>query len=105
MNKGATYWQKHVAAISKEGISTSAYAKRHGIAVKRLYYWQRKEALAPAGAIQPGTFVALRVEPSVRAPVLASCTVVLTSGLRLEMAALPPPEWLAALSRATQGAH
>lgn len=104
MNKGAVCWQRHVAAIRREGISTSAYAKRHRIAVKRLYYWQRKAAAATAGGIQPGTFVALRVEPSIKAPALASCTVVLATGVRLEMCTLPSPEWLAALSRATQGA-
>ena len=103
MNNGAAYWQNHVEAIIREGISTSAYAKRHGLAVKRLYYWQRKAAAA--GAIQPGTFVALRVETSIKESARASCTVVLASGVRLEMDNIPSPEWLAALDCATQGTH
>ena len=105
MNKGAAFWLGHVAAIRREGISTNAYAKRHGIAVKRLYYWQRKAAAASTGAIEPNTFVALRVGSPVGVPAPANCAVVLASGVRLEMTSLPTPEWFAALGRATQGAH
>jgi hypothetical protein len=105
MHKGSVFWLGHVAAIRREGISTSAYAKRQGIAVKRLYYWQRKAAAASTGAIEPNPFVALRIGTPVGAPAPANCTVVLASGVRLEMGNLPSPEWLAALDRATQGAH
>jgi hypothetical protein len=106
MNKGTAFWMGHVAAIRREGISTNAYAKRHGIAVKRLYYWQRKAAIAvSAGSIQPGAFVALRVESPVGALAPNNCTLLLASGVRLEMGNLPSPEWLAALDRAMQGAH
>ena len=105
MNKGSAFWLGHVAAIRREGISTNAYAKRHGIAVKRLYYWQRKAAAASVGAIQASAFVALRVGSAVGVPVPVNCTVVLVSGVRLEMATPPSPEWLAALDHATQGAH
>lgn len=104
MNKGSAFWLGHVAAIRREGASTNAYAKRHGIAVKRLYYWQRKAAVAAStGVIEPSPIVAVRVESPVGVPVSANCTVVLASGVRMETATLPPPEWLAALGRATQG--
>lgn len=33
----------------------------------------------------------------------AGCTLMLGAGMRLEMATLPTPEWLAALGRAAQG--
>jgi transposase-like protein len=107
MKEGLAFWMEHVAAIKREGISASAYAKRHGVAVTRLYYWQRKlrAAAVPAEAIQPRAFVALRVGHAVGARVPANCTLVLESGMRLEMMALPTPEWLAALGRATQGVH
>ena len=63
MKKGLAFWSEHVAAIKQEGISTSAYAKRHDIALKSLYYWQRKVRLAaaPGKPIVPKTFVALRI--------------------------------------------
>jgi hypothetical protein len=104
MNKGSAFWMGHVEAIRREGISTNAYANRHGIAVKRLYYWQRKTAsvAASSGADLSGAFVALRVAPLAKATASANCTLVLVSGVRLEMAALPAPEWLAALGRASQ---
>lgn len=106
MKKGSAFWMDHVAAIKQEGISTSAYAKRHGIAVKRLYYWQRKAAVAIAArAIKPRPFIALRVAPEVGGQTRAHCTLVLASGVRLEMTALPAPEWLAALGRTVQGSH
>jgi hypothetical protein len=105
MNKGSAFWMGHVEAIRREGISTNAYANRHGIAVKRLYYWQRKTAsvaAASSGAELSGAFVALRVAPLAKAVASANCTLVLVSGVRLEMAALPTPEWLAALGHASQ---
>jgi len=40
--KGSAFWLEHVAAINRQLISTNAYAEQHGLAVKRLYYWQRK---------------------------------------------------------------
>ena len=103
------FWLAHVAAIKQEGISTAAYAKRHGLAAKSLYYWQRKLRIAtPATsrASNGSAFVALRVAESavVRQP-HAVCTLMLASGLRLEMTTLPATEWLAALGRAVQGAH
>lgn len=107
MKKTTEFWLEHVAAIKQEGISTNAYARRHGIAVKRLYYWQRKMKAAslPLQARPPNAFVALRVAESAIVKRSAHCTLLLGAGLRLEMDALPAPEWLAALSRATTGAH
>jgi transposase-like protein len=102
-------WLAHVAAIRQEGISTAAYAKRHGLAAKSLYNWQRKLRIAtPATsrASNGSTFIALRVaEPVVAPQPHAMCTLMLAPGLRLEMAALPATQWLAALARALQGAH
>ncbi len=62
MNQDLAFWSKHMAAIKQEGISTSAYAKRHGLAAKSLYYWQRKarRAAAPTKVVGPKAFVALR---------------------------------------------
>ncbi len=107
MPKGEAYWQSHVAAIKQEGLSASAYAKLHGLAVNRLYYWQRKVAeVASVGTAKQAalSFIALRVESAVGIPA-TNCTLILPSGLRLEMSSLPAPAWLAALSQASRGAH
>ena len=36
---GQAWWQSHLDAIVREGIDTTAYAKREGLAVSNLYYW------------------------------------------------------------------
>ena len=103
----SAFWAAHLEAIRQEATSKTAYAKRHGISVKRLYYWQRKLKTPPANGVaasQPKTFVSLRVAEQVpNCP--TSCTLVLGSGMRLEMSALPAPTWLAALVKSAQGAH
>jgi transposase-like protein len=107
MKMGTEYWVAHVAAAKLEEISGSAYAKRHGISVAALYYWQRKLKATPeiGDPGQMNKFVALRVADAVVARRSPSCTLVMPSGMRLEMLALPAPDWLAALGRAAQGAR
>ena len=102
MKMGAEFWVAHVAAVRLEAIPASEYARRHGLSVAALYYWQRKLKLnIEAGkAGQDSKFVALRVADQRPCP----CTLVLPSGLHLEMSALPAPEWLAALGCALPGA-
>lgn len=107
MKKELAMWMAHIEAIKREGVSTGSYAKQHNIPVKRLYYWQRKARLATgatsAAAVQSNAFVAVRVaEPA--ATVATGCVLVLASGMRLEMPALPAPAWLAAFARSAQGA-
>jgi transposase-like protein len=100
---GTEFWVAHVDAAKLEAVSASEYARRHGLSVAALYYWQRK-LKSNAGASEAGQeskFVALRVADQRPSP----CTLVLPSGLHLEMSALPAPEWLAALGRALPGAR
>jgi hypothetical protein len=54
---------------------------------------------------QPDTFVALRIAEPVIGQHSINCTLVLQSGMRLEMSGLPAPTWLAALGCALQGAR
>lgn len=103
MKMGTEFWMAHVAAVKLEAISASAYARQHGLSVAALYYWQRKlkSKAEVSGAGQESKFVALHV--AAQRPCL--CTLVLPSGLHLEMSALPTPEWLAALGHALPGAR
>lgn len=100
---GEEFWAAHVAAAKLEAIPASEYARRHGLSVTALYYWQRKlkSSTGAGGAGRGGKFVALRV--AAQRPNL--CTLVMPSGLLLEMSAFPSPEWLAALGRALPGAR
>lgn len=113
MKNGRIYWAGHVAAIKSQGVTTSAYARQHGISLSALYYWQRKLELemAPhsmvlAVAKPQSKFVALRVSDAL-AQIGPSwgCALVLGGGMRLEMLALPDPQWLVAVGRANQGVH
>jgi transposase-like protein len=102
--RNAEFWKAHVATIKREGVSTAAYAKRHDLSVKSLYGWQHKLNAAPAIAHLPSSFVSLRIADSAASQLDGGCTLFL-GGLRLEMAALPPPAWLAELGRVIPGAR
>jgi transposase-like protein len=103
MKMGTEFWVAHVAAVKLEAISASEYARRHGLSVAALYYWQRK-LKSNAEVIEVGQeskFLALRVAD--QRPCL--CTLVLPSGLHLDMSALPATEWLVALECTFPGAR
>jgi transposase len=99
-------WAAHVAAMERDAVPTSVYAKRHGLALHRVYYWRRKlteDARAQSCSEERSpTFVAVRVAEPVATPQATSCTLVLGPGVRLELPAMPSAEWLAALGRAVQ---
>ena len=114
MKNGRNYWSEHVAAIKSQGVTASTYARRQGISVTALYYWQRKlqlemaaHSMALATAKPQSKFVALRVNDALEQMAQTSwgCTLVLGGGMRLEMSALPDPQWLVAVGRANQGVH
>jgi transposase-like protein len=109
MTAESAIWTAHVAAVKQGSISARAYAQQHDISLASLYYWKRKlkDASAnPEVAPMPvSKFVALRLPATTLAPRATSCTLILASGLRLEMPALPAPEWLAAVGRALQDAR
>lgn len=111
------YWSGHVAAVKTQAITAKAYAQRHGLVLSTLYYWQRRLKTtaampvnpAPLAATQrPSKFVSLHVKTpdnyAVR-PMTTNCTLVLGAGVRLEMSALPNPQWLAALAHCANGGH
>lgn len=111
MKNNRHYWSNHVAAIKTQGVTTSAYARRHGMSLASLYYWQRKlqsqsapHSVSVAAPKPQSKFVALRVNDAVPevAPPSWRCTLVLSGGMRLEMSALPDPHWLVAVGRANQ---
>lgn len=116
MKNARHYWSKHIGAIKSQGITTSAYAKRHDLALATLYYWQRRlRSTETIGAgvesthapRRPSKFIALTVGDPVREVVRSGtpCTLVLAGGMRLEMSTLPDPQWLAAVGRTAQGAY
>jgi hypothetical protein len=115
MKMSAKIWEQHVAAARQQKVSTKTYASQHGLSPSTLYYWQRilqatTNVRGVASQISPShhsdKFVSLRVADvhpvSTQRP--SHCALILAPGMRLEMSALPDPQWLAALGRAAQGA-
>ena len=108
MEGDTEFWTSHVEACHREGSAASVHARRHGLTLASLYYWRRKLQLAAAvndGGGPAGKFVALRVMDVAAGAPTGPCTLVLRSGLRLELAALPSPTWLLAFDQAHAGAR
>ena len=109
MEGDTEFWTSHVEACRREGTAASAYARQHGLTLASLYYWRRKLKLAAAvgdgGSTPSNKFVALRVIDAAAVAATSPCTLVLRSGLRLELAALPSPAWLLAIEQAQTGAR
>ena len=110
MEGDTEFWTSHVEACRRGGLAASVYARQHGLTLSSLYYWRRKVKLA--AAVSDGSargaaskFVALRVVDAAAGVVTAPCTLVMRSGLRLELVALPSPAWLLALDQANAGAR
>jgi len=92
-----------LAACSRSGETIGAFARRHGLAAKRLYWWRRR--LKSDTAVEDGdarlipvTVRAERVEP--RAATSGSVAVV-AGELRIEVgeAGAVSPAWIAELLR------
>lgn len=100
--KDEAWWRGHLEAIEREGIPTKAYAQREGLSVGQLYGWRKRikkrAGRAAAGSAGLSQFLAVQVESaSASTPVRSPCTLVTTSGVRLELPQLPSPQWLAEL--------
>lgn len=110
-------WQRHLERIEQEGIGTRQYARREGLAAASLYRWRSRlkaEAAQDAShVLTTGTtssrttsrFIALQLQHETAAtPPAARCTLELAAGVRLAMAQLPEPTWLARLVACMAGA-
>ena len=105
MEGDTEFWTSHIEACRREGVAASVYARQHGLTLASLYYWRRKLTRAAVTGADGAAkqFVALRVVDMAVGTATGTCTLVLRSGLCLELAALPPPAWLLALDQAHAG--
>lgn len=103
MDTRKTYWAAHLEAIRAEGIETATYARREGLKPQSLYCWRNRLKEEDAGpqrtvsAPATGQFIPVQLRGSEEA---VRCTLVIAPGVRLELAQLPAPEWLARLGAA-----
>ena len=105
MDKGKEFWRKHVEASGPKGARVAEYAQAHGLKLSTLRWWRSQLLRDEVAAVaRPDSrFVAVRVTPSV-APTAApeAVTVRIGGQVRLELACLPSPQWLAMLAQAAQ---
>ncbi|MDQ1818163.1 hypothetical protein RBA41_33180, partial [Massilia sp. CCM 9210] len=96
------FWREHVMAVERDGWVSSEYARAHDLSVTSLYYWRAKCRAMTAATGTRSKFVTVDVMPAQSAAPAGTC--VLTIGaVRMEIGALPAPDWLAALAIASQG--
>jgi hypothetical protein len=108
---GQAWWESHLNAIAREGITVKAYARREGLDESSLYYWRRRIRTQTQGPQQPvidrssvdapssRRFVSVAVNATHDATG-ARHVLILDSSLRLELSSLPNPQWLAQVSQA-----
>ena len=80
MEGNTEFWTSHVEACRREGSAASVYARRHGLTLASLYYWQRKLKLAASvndDGGPAGKFVALRVMDVAAGAPTGQCILVL----------------------------
>ena len=81
------------------GVSTSAYARREGLALGLLYLWRRKlsssDDLRKSQDDIPSGFVALRVTESLRS--IPKEWTLRLNGVELSFPDRPDPSWVAEL--------
>lgn len=106
--EGGKFWRaaearEALADCARSGETVAAFARRHGLSAKRLYWWRRR--LRKQRTVQSGETrlipLMLRPEPIEPPPTKVAVT---EGGLRVEVgdASAVSPAWIAALLRLTR---
>ena len=110
MSKAEAFWRAHVVASGRSGSRLASYAEEHGLKVSTLRWWRsrlRKEVLASTASTPTSSsssrFVAVSVMQAVE-PEPIGATVKIGERVRVELATMPSPHWLAQVARALQEA-
>lgn len=107
MEAREAYWQSHIEGLKKEGLSKTAYCKRHGLSVKSLYRWGRKlsgngiDKLITADKKNP--FVAIQLKDEKVLQSSPSYVIHVGIHMRIELPTLPSPLWLGELWQSLEG--
>ena len=109
--RGRDFWEQHVNALRLSGQTSKDYARDQELSMHALGYWRRKlhprlpkKSARDVAAPTVSKFVALKVaEPIATQPM--GVTVSLAGEVRLQMAELPPPAWLAEVIQAMRGSR
>ncbi len=100
MGKGVEFWKPHVAASGSGGAEVISYAREHGLNLSTLRWWRSKlRSDAKIAHASSSRFVAVRVTEAVEHRA-AGVTLRIGDHVRIELAAMPSPQWLAMLGKA-----
>ena len=109
-SRGEEFWAQHIKALRSSGQTSVAYARDHDLSVQALGWWRRKlhpalpkRSVRAVDAPKVSKFVVLEVEPIATQPM--GVTVSLAGEVRVQMAELPPPAWLAEVIEAMRGSR
>ena len=109
MSKAEAFWRAHVAASGGSGSRLASYAEEHGLKVSTLRWWRSRlrddvSALtASTSTSSSSRFVAVSVMQAV-GPDPIGATVKIGEQVRVELATMPSPHWLAQIARVLQEA-
>lgn len=88
-------WLAHLEQAHQQNLSLQEYARRTGIKASSLYAARKQMCKArPQAAATPVSFAEVRMNGAGPAEV---CVLHLAPGIRLQLPALPSPQWLAAV--------
>jgi hypothetical protein len=109
-NEGMTELQRealeHLQKAREEGLSISAYARKHGIPAQRIFdavARLRRRGSLPAHSAKRSKFIAVKITP----PPISNATVcrmLAPGGLVIECLQWPPRSWLESLTRTPDAA-
>jgi len=110
MSENEQFWRKHLDAIDASGLTTKVYAEQNQLKAIELYKWRNHfRRQAERLRKQQSGFMRVNLESvqSRPAPLATSrpgiaCTIIL-DGMRIELAKLPPTNWLRRLCLTAQG--
>ncbi len=97
MSETEQFWRKHLDAIDASGLTTKVYAEQNQLKAADLYQWrnhlrrQAERLRKQQSGFMRVNLVSDRSGPA-RLPGVV-CTIVL-EGARIELASLPPANWL-----------
>lgn len=99
------FWQAHITAWQRSGLSKVEYCRRHGLVLKQMWYWLRRHRREEMG--EAVTLVPVRLKRAETASLPPSSqeaqpnSLVLQNGRgwQLLLPSSAAPEWLAGLLR------
>ena len=103
VRRSREFWSRTVAAWRRSGQSQAAFAAAHGLAESTLSRWTLKLRDADGGASPVPSVIPTFIDLTADADPSVPKARMLFGGVVVEFRELPPPEYVAAVSRLAEG--